>query len=166
MATITLKGKDIHTSGDLPKTGTPAPDFTLTKTDLTDVSLKDYKGSRIVLNIFPSIDTSVCSNSVRKFNAEASSLENTVILCISRDLPYAHKRFCGAEGLDKVISLSELRDDSFSRAYGVRITDGPMAGLLARAVVVIDENGNIIYTQQVPDIGMEPDYESALKMIR
>jgi thiol peroxidase len=165
MATITLKGNPIHTYGQLPTVGSQAPDFVLTKTDLTDVSLKDFAGKRIVLNIFPSIDTSVCAMSVRKFNAEAGNLKNTVVLCVSLDLPFAHARFCGAEGLNNVISVSELRNRVFGEAYGVRIIDGPLAGLLSRAVVIVDEKGKVKYTEQVPEIAQEPNYAAALKAL-
>ncbi len=165
MATITLKGNPIHTYGQLPAVGSQAPDFVLTKTDLADVSLKDFAGKRIVLNIFPSIDTSVCAMSVRKFNAEAGNLKNTVVLCVSLDLPFAHARFCGAEGLNNVISVSELRNRAFGEAYGVRIIDGPLAGLLSRAVVIIDEKGKVKYTEQVPEIAQEPNYAAALKAL-
>jgi thiol peroxidase len=153
----------IKTSGTLPAIGSQAPDFKLTKTDLSDTSLKDFFGKKLILNIFPSLDTGVCAMSVRKFNAEASKLHNTVVLCISRDLPFAHKRFCSTEGIENVIPLSELRDDSFSKAYGVKIIDGPMAGVLSRAVVVVNEKGKIVYTEQVPEITQEPNYEAALK---
>ncbi|MCP4995031.1 MAG: thiol peroxidase [Gammaproteobacteria bacterium] len=166
MAQITLKGNPINTSGTLPAVGSQAPDFVLTKTDLSDISLKDLQGKRVILNIFPSIDTEICAASVRHFNADASALENTVVLCISLDLPFAHKRFCGAEGLDKVESVSELRSHDFGGQYGARIIDGPLAGLLSRAVVVLDENGNVTYTQQVPDIVQEPDYEAVLNAVR
>ena len=162
MAEITLKGTPVRTSGELPSVGQPAPGFTLTRTDLSDMSLKDVVGKRVVLNIFPSIDTSVCAMSVRRFNSEISNFENAVALCISRDLPFAHARFCGAEGLSDVISLSEMRHSDFGKQYGVVMTDGPLASLLARAVVVIDEKGKIIYTQLVGEIGEEPDYEKAL----
>lgn len=165
MAEIKLKGNPIHTSGELPAVGSQTPDFVLTKTDLSDVSLKDFVGKRIVLNIFPSIDTSVCAASVRKFNEEAQKLDNTVVLCVSLDLPFAHDRFCGAEGLDNVIPVSELRRRAFGEDYGVRIVDGPLAGLFSRAVVVIDENGKIVYTEQVPEIAQEPNYEAALKAL-
>ena len=162
MSTITLKGNTIHTAGELPTAGTKAPDFTLTRTDLSDVSLKDFAGKRVILNIFPSLDTSVCATSVRKFNKEAAALHNTVILGISKDLPFAHNRFCSAEGIDKVVSASVLRNDSFGKDYGVQIADGPMAGLLSRAVVVLDEKGTVLYTEQVPEITQEPDYQKAL----
>ena len=165
MAQITLRGNPINTVGNLPKIGESAPDFVLTDTDLQDKSLKDFSGKTVVLNIFPSIDTEICSMSVRKFNAEISKYNNAVVLCASLDLPFAHKRFCGAEGLDDVISVSELRNRDFGNAYGVRLADGPLEGLLARAVVIIDPNGKVIYTELVPEIGQEPNYEAALKML-
>lgn len=166
MATITLKGNPIHTAGNLPEVGAKAPDFKLKKTDLSEATLADYKGKRVVLNIFPSLDTAVCAASVRKFNAEAEKLDNTAVLCISLDLPFAHSRFCTTEGLDNVVSLSELHDRSFGEDYGVRIVDGPMAGLLSRAVVVVDENGKVLHSQQVPEIVEEPDYEAALSVFK
>ena len=165
MATINFKGNPIHTVGELPSVGSQAPTFSLTGTDLNDVTPESYAGKKLILNIFPSIDTAVCATSVRKFNAEASKLENTLVLCISDDLPFAHKRFCGAEGLDKVISLSEMRNRDFGQAYGVRMTDGPLAGLLARSVVALDETGKVIYNQMVSDVTKEPDYAAALKSI-
>ena len=165
MAQVTLQGNPVNTCGTLPKIGEKAPDFLLTKTDLSDVSLQDYAGKRIVLNIFPSIDTSVCAASVRRFNSEVDKMENTVCLCASRDMPFAHSRFCGAEGLDKVIAVSELRNNVLGDGYGVRIIDGPLAGLLARAVVVIDEKGKVLHSQLVPEITEEPDYEAALKVL-
>ncbi len=166
MAEITLKGNPIHTCGELPAVGSAAPDFVLTKADLADVSLKDFEGKRIVLNIFPSIDTPVCAASVRKFNEQAQNLDNTIVLCASLDLPFAHERFCGAEGLDDVTPVSELRKRAFGEEYGVRIVDGPIAGLFSRAVVIIDEKGQIIYTAQVPEIAQEPDYEAALQALK
>jgi thiol peroxidase len=166
MAEITLRGTTIHTCGALPAVGSLAPDFVLTKIDLVDVSLKDFAGKKIVLNIFPSIDTPVCATAVRKFNAEAGSLANTAVLCVSVDLPFALKRFCGAEGLEQVIPAAELRRRKFGEDYGVRIVDGPLAGLFSRAVVVIDEKGTVLYTEQVPEIGQEPDYASALKVLK
>lgn len=165
MAEITLKGNKIHTYGTLPAVGSKAPDFLLTKTDLADVSLKDFAGKKIVLNIFPSIDTGVCAASVRRFNEEVQKLQDTVVLCASIDLPFAHSRFCGAEGLESVISVSELRKRQFGEDYGVRIIDGPLAGLFSRAIVVIDEKGIVKYTEQVPEIAQEPDYAAALKAL-
>ena len=162
MAQITFKGNSISTAGSLPEVGSVAPDFKLAKADLTPISLSDLKGKKILLNIFPSIDTSVCAMSVRRFNAEAGKLENTTILCISRDLPFAQNRFCAAEGLNNVLTASEFRDSSFSDAYGVKIIEGPLEGLLSRAIVIIDAQGRVIYTEQAPEIAQEPDYEKAL----
>jgi thioredoxin-dependent peroxiredoxin len=166
MAQVTFKGNPVNTTGSLPQIGEPAPDFKIVKTDLSPLSLSEFKGKKAVLNIFPSIDTGVCATSVRKFNAEADKLNNTVVLCISRDLPFAQKRFCGAEGLNNVIMGSEYKDSSFSNAYGVRIADGPMTGLLSRAIVVVDEAGKVVYTEQVPDIAQEPDYAKALAAVK
>lgn len=165
MATITLGGNPIHTSGELPKNGTKAPDFQLVKTDLSTASLADFVGSRLVLNIFPSIDTGTCAASVRKFNEKASALNNTKVLCISRDLPFAQKRFCGAEGLENVINLSDFNSGSFGKNYGLEITDGPLAGLHSRVVIVVDENGAIIHTEQVAEIADEPNYDAALAVL-
>lgn len=165
MANITLKGNPIHTVGNLPEVGSQAPDFKLTKTDLSDVTLADFKGKRIILNISPSLDTSICATSVRKFNEEAVKLDNTVVLYASLDLPFAHNRFCTTEGIENVVSLSELHDRNFGESYGVRIVDGPMAGLYSRAVVVIDEDGKVAYTEQVPEIVQEPNYEAALAIL-
>lgn len=166
MAEITLKGNKINTLGTLPELGTQIPDFKLVKTDLSVVSLSNYKGKRLVLNIFPSLDTGTCAASVRYFNQEASSLENTVVLCISKDLPFAQARFCGAEGLNNVETLSDFRTGDFGRDYKVEIVDGPLAGLESRAVIVADENGKIIYTQQVSEIVDEPNYEKALAVLK
>lgn len=162
MALITLGGNSVYTNGELPKIGTKAPEFKLVKSDLSTVTLADFAGSRLVLNIFPSIDTSTCATSVRTFNKEASALQNTKVLCISRDLPFAQKRFCGAEGLENVINLSDFRDGSFGKTYGLELTNSGMAGLHSRVVIVIDENGIIKYTEQVPDIKDEPNYKAAL----
>jgi thiol peroxidase len=165
MSQITLKGNPIHTCGTLPAVGSQAADFVLTKTDFADVSLQNFAGKKIVLNIFPSIDTPVCATSVRRFNTEAVKLKNTVVLCVSVDLPFAHNRFCVAEGLQNVIPVSELRKRKFGEDYGVRIIDGPLAGLFSRAVVIIAEKGKVIYTEQVPEIAQEPNYEAALKVL-
>ncbi|MDP8232833.1 MAG: thiol peroxidase [Candidatus Zophobacter franzmannii] len=165
MSKITLQGNPINTIGELPIVGSKAIDFKLTGNDLSDKSLKDFAGKKIVLNIFPSIDTPVCANSVRRFNQEVSSLENTVVLCISRDLPFAQARFCGAEGLDNVITLSSMKANDFGKDYGVSVIDGPMESLLARAVVILDEAGKVIYTQLVPEIVDEPNYDEVLKNI-
>lgn len=162
MATVTLGGNAIHTRGELPKTGAAAPDFKLVKNDLSAVSLADFKGSKLVLNIFPSVDTGTCAASVRKFNERAASLENTKVLCISRDLPFAQKRFCGAEGIENVVNLSDFRDGNFGKTYGLDFTDGPLEGLLSRAVVVVDANGIVTYTEQVGETADEPDYEAAI----
>ena len=162
MAQVTFQGTPVNTVGDLPAVGQAAPDFTLTTTDLSDVSLETYKGKKLVLNIFPSIDTPVCATSVRRFNDEASQLENTKVLCVSRDLPFAFGRFCGAEGLENVISASELRSHEFGNDYGVRINDSALAGLFARAIIILDEEGKVIYSQLAPEIAEEPDYQSAL----
>lgn len=162
MAQIKLKGNPINTIGELPKVGTQAKDFQLVKTDLSVVTLSDFKGSKVVLNIFPSIDTGTCATSVRKFNEKASSLENTKVLCVSRDLPFAQNRFCGAEGLENVVNLSDFRNNSFGNDYGLSIVDGPLAGLHSRAVIVLDENGIIKHTELVQEIVDEPNYEAAL----
>lgn len=162
MATVTLGGNPIHTNGELPKTGSKAPDFKLVNTDLSITSLADFAGSKVVLNIFPSIDTGTCATSVRTFNAKASTLANTKVLCISRDLPFAQKRFCGAEGLENVINLSDFNTGSFGKTYGLEITDSVLAGLHSRVVIVLDENGVVKYAEQVPEIADEPNYESAI----
>lgn len=162
MAKTDLKGMTVNTFGDLPVTGSIAPDFTLTGKNLEDISLRDFAGKNIILNIFPSIDTGVCAASVRKFNKKAAENPDSVVICISRDLPFASARFCAAEGIDNVITASEFRDQNFSKAYGVLIIDSQMAGLHARAVVVIDGNGIVKYTELVPEIAQEPDYDKAL----
>ena len=161
MATTSLRGNPVHTVGDLPAVGSKAPSFTLTGRDLSEVSSEGFSGSRVVLNIFPSIDTATCAASVRRFNELAASLDNTVVLCASADLPYAARRFCGAEGIENVVTGSSFRS-SFGTDYGVTITDGTMRGLLARSVVVIDADGTVLFTQVVPDIGTEPDYDAAV----
>jgi thiol peroxidase len=165
MAKIMLKGNPVETIGALPALDTRAPAFILTRADLTEASLADFSGKKIVLNIFPSLDTSVCAASVRRFNTEASNLENTVVLCVSADLPFAADRFCSAEGLNNVITLSTFRHPEFGKAYGVTIIDGDMKGLLSRAIVIIDEQGKVMFTEQVPEISQEPEYEAALKAI-
>ena len=162
MASITLKGNPINTSGSLPKIGEKAKDFSLVKSDFSIATLADFKGFKVILNISPSIDSSTCASSVRRFNTEANELENTKILYISRDLPFAQARFCGAEGLNNVITLSDFADGSFGKNYGLEIVDGPLAHLHSRVVVVLDENGVVTYTQQVPEIVDEPNYESVL----
>ena len=162
---ITLGGKPIHTVGKLPAVGTQIKDFTLTGVDLQEKTLADYKGKYLVLNIFPSVNTGVCSKSVREFNKDAAGLKNATVLCISKDLPFAQKAFCGAEGIDNVVMLSDFRND-FGHEYGVQIADGPMKGLLSRAVIVVNPEGKIVYEQQVPEIGQEPDYASALAAVK
>ena len=166
MATITVKGQPTTTIGTLPAVGTALPDFLLTKTDLSDVGKHDFSGKQIVLNIFTSLDTSVCAASIRRFNKDAASLDNTVVLCISQDLPFAHDRFCSAEGINNVVPLSAFRAKSFGQQFGVTIIDGPLAGLFARSVVVTDEKGNVVYTEQVPENAQEPDYEKALAALK
>jgi thiol peroxidase len=162
MATVTLRGNPIQTNGDLPAVGANAPDFRLTTAELQDVSLADYAGKRKVLNIVPSLDTPVCQASTRKFNEKAAGLANTVVLVISADLPFAQKRFCEAEGIKNVQALSMMRDRNFAKSYGVLFTSGPLAGVTARAVVVIDENDKVSYTQLVGEVAQEPDYDAAL----
>jgi thiol peroxidase len=166
MAKITFKGNPVATSGDLPKVGANAPDFTLTKADLAPISKKDLAGKNVVLNIFPSIDTGVCATSVKKFNQEAAKLPNTVVLCVSKDLPFAQKRFCGAEGIDKVQTASWYKGQDFGKDYGVLMTDGPLAGLFARAVVVLDKTGKVTHTELVPEIAQEPNYAQAIAAVR
>lgn len=165
MASITLGGNPIHTSGELPKVGTKLADFKLVKSDLSVATLNEFAGKKLVLNIFPSIDTGVCATSVRKFNESASTLENTTVLCISRDLPFAQNRFCGAEGLENVVNLSDFKEGSFGKINGLEIVDGPLAGLHSRSVIVVDEKGTVIYTEQVDDIKNEPNYEAALAVL-
>lgn len=165
MATITLKGNPVSTYGDLPPEGTKAPDFRLVKSDLSDFSLSDAAGKKVILNIFPSLDTSVCATSVRKFNELAAGKSDTLVLAISKDLPFAHSRFCSTEGITNVITLSGFRDQDFGKDYGVEILTGPLKGLYSRCVVVIDSDGTVLYTQQVPEITMEPDYEAALAVL-
>lgn len=160
--TVTLAGNPIAVNGRFPNVGDTAPDFSLVAKDLSDVTLSSYAGKRKILNIFPSIDTPTCAMSVRQFNGKANSLPNTVVLCISADLPFAQARFCGAEGLDNVVTLSTLRGRGFLEAYGVAVASGPLAGLAARAVVVLDENNRVIHSQLVPEIKQEPDYAAAL----
>lgn len=167
MATTKLKGQiTINLQGDMPTVGAMAPNFTGVKSDLSEATLQDYKGSNLVLNIFPSIDTPVCAASVRRFNKEASSLKDTKVLCISKDLPFAQARFCGAEGLSNVETLSAFRCDSLDKAYGLGMQDGPLKGLLARAVIVLNKEGVVQYTQLTSDITEEPDYDKALAAIK
>lgn len=163
--TITLGGNAVHTVGKLPAVGTQVRDFTLTGVDLQEKTLADYKGKYIIMNIFPSVNTGVCAKSVRKFNQDAASLNNTTVLCISKDLPFAQKTFCGAEGINNVVMLSDFRND-FGHTYGVQMADGSMRGLLSRAVIVVDPEGKIVYEEQVPEIGQEPDYASAIAAVK
>ncbi|EGJ99852.1 MULTISPECIES: thiol peroxidase [Dysgonomonas] len=163
MATVTFKNDiTVNTSGQLPTVGSAAPEFALVKNDLSEVSLKDLKGKTVILNIFPSLDTGTCAASVRRFNKEAAALPNTVILAVSADLPFAAGRFCSAEGIDNVVPASVFRNASFAKDYGVLMLDGPLKGLLARSVVVIDANGKVVYTELVPEITNEPNYQPAL----
>jgi thioredoxin-dependent peroxiredoxin len=165
MANITLKGNPIHTNGELPAIGSSAPDFTLVGKDLADVTLADFSGKKKLLNIVPSLDTAVCATSTQKFNSAMAGKSDAVALVISADLPFAMNRFCSAEGIDNVISLSMMRGKKFAKDYGVLIIDGPLEGLCARAVVVLDADNKVIYTQQVPEIGEEPDYDAALALL-
>lgn len=166
MGQVTLRGNPVDTSGNLPAKGAAAPSFTLTKKDLSSVSLSDLAGKRVVLNIFPSIDTPTCATSVRTFNQRAGEVDNTVVLCVSADLPFAGGRFCGAENIENVATASTFRTPEFAKAYGVLMTSGPLAGLLARSVVVIDEGGKVVHTELVPEIAQEPDYDAALNALK
>jgi len=166
MSKITFKGNPVATIGDLPAVGRPAPDFTLTRDDLSAIRKQDLAGKNVVLNIFPSIDTSVCATSVRTFNQRAAALPNTVVLCVSKDLPFALKRFCGAEGIDNVTTASGFRGPDFGKDYGVTMVDGPLAGLFARAIVVFDAKGNVVHTELVPEIAQEPNYDQAIAAVR
>ncbi|MDD4778521.1 MAG: thiol peroxidase [Fermentimonas sp.] len=165
MANITFKGNPVETIGELPAKGAAAPDFSLVDRNLADVKLSDFKGKNVVLNIFPSLDTGTCAASVRRFNKEAASLNNTVVLGISADLPFAAGRFCSAEGIDNVVTLSNFRDEAFGKDYGLHMTSGPLKGLLARAVVIVNPEGKVVYTELVPEIAQEPDYHSAINSI-
>jgi len=164
MATVTFKGDEVRTSGELPAVGSKAPDFTLTMNDMSDTGFAEFAGKNIVLNIFLSLDTSTCAMSVRRFNEMAASLKDTVVLCISEDLPFAQKRFCGVEEIENAITLSAFRYRAFANNYGVRILYGPLKSLMARSVVIINKMGRVIYTEQVPEISREPDYEAALEV--
>ena len=166
MASITLGGTATSTVGQLPAVGSKAPDFSLVASDLSTKTLSDFSGSNLILNIFPSVDTGVCATSVRKFNKTASSLQNTKVLCISRDLPFAQARFCGAEGIENVIMLSDFATGHFGKDYGVEIADGAFAHLHSRAIVVVNGNGEIIHTEQVPEVGQEPNYDAALAAVQ
>ena len=166
MAKTHLQGMEVNTRGAMPEVGSVAPDFKLVKNDLSEVSLSDLKGKRIVLNMFPSIDTGVCATSVRKFNKEAAELANTVVVCASQDLPFALGRFCGAEGIENAITASDFRYNCLAEGYNTLMVDGPLAGLLSRSVVVIDENGKVAYTELVSEITTEPNYEAALSVLK
>jgi len=166
MSKVTLKGNEFNTIGELPVVGSKAPEFELVKTDLSEIKNSDLTGKRVILNVFPSLDTAVCASSVRKFNVEATKLENAVVVCVSKDLPFAHGRFCTTEGINNVIPASEFRSNNFGKNYGVMMVDGPLQGLMARAVVVLDENGTVLYNQLVPEITEEPDYQSALDVLK
>lgn len=166
MAKTHFQGKEVHTRGNMPEVGAAAPDFKLVKNDLSEISLSDFKGKRLVLNMFPSVDTGVCAMSVRRFNQEASKLDNTVVVCASQDLPFAFGRFCGAEGIEDVITASDFRYFSLAEGYNLLMVDGPLGGLLARSVIVIDENGKVIYTELVDEITTEPNYEAALAVLK
>lgn len=165
MATITLKGNSINTTGNLPENGTKATDFSLVATDLSIKKLTDFSGSRLILNIFPSVDTGTCATSVREFNKKIAGLDNTKVLCISRDLPFAQGRFCGAEGIENVIMLSDFATGKFGKDYGLEITNGPLANLHSRCIVIINEEGSVVYTEQVSEVVDEPNYETALKAL-
>jgi len=162
MAKITLKGNAINTSGELPTVGSAAKDFSLVATDLSSKTLADFSGKNLILNIFPSVDTGTCAASVRNFNKTAAELENTTVLCISRDLPFAQNRFCGAEGIENVVMLSDFKTGQFGADYGLNIVDGPLAGLNSRCIVVVNAEGNVIYTEQVAETIEEPNYDVAL----
>lgn len=162
MSKVTLKGNPVNTIGDLPKVGSKAPEFSLVGSNLSEVKNADFAGKNLILNIFPSLDTATCAASVRRFNLEASKLKNTAVVCVSKDLPFAHSRFCVAEGIENVVSASEFRSNNFGKNFGVMITDGPLQGLLARAVVVLDKEGTVLYSEFATEITLEPDYQLAL----
>ncbi len=162
MSKISFKGNAVNTNGELPEKGEKAPEFVLVKTDLSELSLKDLQGKNVILNIFPSLDTSVCAASVRRFNKEAADMKNTVVLAISKDLPFAHARFCTTEGIENVVPLSVFRNPEFEKEFGVGMIDGPLKGLLARCVILIDGSGNVVYSELVPEITQEPDYKAVI----
>ena len=166
MSQVTLGGNPVHTSGELPAVGAKTPSFSLTKGDLSEISNADLVGKKVVLNIFPSIDTATCATSVRRFNEAASMLDNTVVLCVSSDLPFAASRFCGAEGLTNVVPASDFRDHAFGEAFGVRLTDSKLRGLMSRSAVVLDEQGTVVHTELVPEIAQEPNYDAALAALK
>lgn len=165
MATIKFHGDPINTNGNLPSVGAEAPNFTLTGTDLSSKSLSDFAGKKVLLNIFPSVDTGTCASAMRKFNEEATNFDNTVVICISKDLPFAQSRFCAAEGIENVVVLSDFKNNDFAEAYQTKLVDGPLSGLHSRAVVVIDEAGKVVYTEQVDEVSAEPDYSAALSTL-
>jgi thiol peroxidase len=165
MASITLGGTPVKTIGELPSNNTSAPNFTLTKVDLSEASLDHYKGNKVVMNIFPSVDTGTCAKSVRQFNEEAAELENTHVLCISRDLPFAQQRFCGAEGIENVVMLSDFKTGAFGKDYGLEFSDGGFSGLHSRCIVVLDTNGMVVHTEQVKETADEPNYKAALEAL-
>lgn len=165
MATVTLNGTPFNTNGELPKVGEMAPEFNLKKVDLSSTNLSDFKGANLILNIFPSIDTATCATSVRTFNKRASELENTMVVCVSRDLPFAQKRFCGAEGIENVITASDFATGDFGKNYGLELENGPLAALHARAIVVVDANGIVKHTELVSDIASEPNYDAAIAAV-
>lgn len=166
MAKVTLGGNPVNTIGELPKVGSEAPDFKIVLGDLSEKKLSDYRGQRVVINIFPSIDTGVCAQSVRTFNKRASEATNTVVLGVSEDLPFALSRFCGAEGIERVVTASLFRCEGFAKGYGVQMVDGPLEGLQARSIVVVDEEGKVLYTELVPEIAQEPNYDAALAALK
>ncbi len=166
MSEITIGGNPIQTNGTIPQKGDQLKDFVLSSKSFSDTSLKDFEGKKKVLNIFPSVDTAVCAQSIRVFNEKASSLDNTLVINISKDLPVAQNRFCAAEGLENVVNLSEFKDNNFSNDYGVQMLQGPLAGLMSRVVIIADENNNIIYSEQVAEVGQEPNYEAALSSLK
>ena len=166
MSKLTFKGIPVNTIGELPAVGSKVPDFSLVGTNLADVKNSDFIGKRLVLNIFVSLDTGTCAASVRRFNVEAAKLDNTAVVCVSKDLPFAHSRFCTSEGITNVVSASEFRSNSFGKNFGVMMTDGPLQGLLARSVIVVDTDGTVLYAQFAPEISEEPDYESALGVLK
>lgn len=166
MSKVTLKGSPVTTIGNLPVVGSKAPEFMLVGSNLADVKNSDFAGKRVVINIFPSLDTATCAASVRRFNVEAAKLADTAVVCVSKDLPFAHSRFCTTEGIENVVSASEFRSNNFGKNYGVMITDGPLQGLMARAVVVLDKDGTVLYSKFVPEITEEPDYQAALDSLK
>lgn len=165
MAKVTFKGNPVHTAGELPRKGDKAPEFVLVKPDLSELKSESLRGKRVVLNIFPSLDTPVCATSVRKFNQLAAKMADTVVVAVSKDLPFTHQRFCTTEGIDQVTGASAFRNTDFGRSYGVEISDSPLAGLFARAVVVLDKDGRVMYEELVPEISSEPDYDAALSVL-